>query len=71
MAEIAFPRRIESALRQSASGFRGMTFGKFIAWLLLISISVLFIIPLVWMISTSLKEPSDLFGMRWIPTRLV
>ena len=70
MAEIAFPRRIESVLRQSASGFRGMTFGKFVVWLLLITISISFIIPLLWMISTSLKEPSDLFGMRWIPSRL-
>jgi multiple sugar transport system permease protein len=36
----------------------------------LLGISILFIIPLLWMISTSLKEAQDLVGARWIPTRL-
>lgn len=44
--------------------------GKVIALLLLLGISILFIIPLLWMISTSLKEAQDLVGARWIPTRL-
>ena len=44
--------------------------GKVFALLLLAGISVLFIVPLLWMISTSLKEPSDLMGNNWIPTRL-
>ena len=44
--------------------------GKILALLLLLGISILFIVPLLWMISTSLKEPSDLVGFRWIPTRL-
>jgi multiple sugar transport system permease protein len=44
--------------------------GKVITLLLLVGISILFIIPLLWMISTSLKEASDLVGIRWIPTRL-
>jgi multiple sugar transport system permease protein len=42
----------------------------FLAWLLLVGIAVLFIVPLAWMISTSLKEPADLIGFRWIPRRL-
>src|SRR5215211_7726138 len=46
------------------------TLGKVIAFLLLLGISILFIIPLLWMISTSLKEAQDLVGLRWIPTRL-
>src|SRR5215211_9501449 len=46
------------------------TLGKVIAFLLLLGISILFIIPLLWMISTSLKEAQDLVGTRWIPTRL-
>jgi multiple sugar transport system permease protein len=46
------------------------SFGKVIALLLLLGISILFIIPLLWMISTSLKEAQDLVGTRWIPTRL-
>jgi multiple sugar transport system permease protein len=44
--------------------------GKVITLLLLIGISILFIIPLLWMISTSLKEAQDLVGTHWIPTRL-
>src|SRR5215207_6094229 len=44
--------------------------GKVIAVLLLLGISILFIVPLLWMISTSLKEAGDLVGFRWIPTRL-
>ena len=44
--------------------------GKVITLLLLLGISILFIIPLLWMISTSLKEAQDLVGTRWIPTRL-
>lgn len=43
--------------------------GKVITLLLLLGISILFIIPLLWMISTSLKEAQDLVGFRWIPTR--
>jgi multiple sugar transport system permease protein len=46
------------------------SFGKLVGWLILAGISILFIIPLLWMLSTSLKEPSDLFGFRWIPTRI-
>src|SRR5215204_4036770 len=44
--------------------------GKVITFLLLLGISILFIIPLLWMISTSLKEAQDLVGNSWIPTRL-
>src|SRR5215213_5140076 len=44
--------------------------GKVITLLLLLGVSILFIIPLLWMISTSLKEAQDLVGIRWIPSRL-
>jgi multiple sugar transport system permease protein len=44
--------------------------GKTIAFILMLGIAALFLIPLFWMISTSLKEPQDLMGVRWIPTRL-
>lgn len=40
---------------------------RFLAWLVLAGLSVLWITPLFWMISTSLKTPQDLFGNRWIP----
>ncbi len=38
-----------------------------VSWLLLAGISFLFMVPLFWMISTSLKTPQDLVGFRWIP----
>lgn len=43
--------------------------GKIVVFIILAGISILFLIPLVWMLSTSLKEPFDLIGFRWIPTR--
>jgi multiple sugar transport system permease protein len=46
-----------------------MTSGQWIAFFLLVFISILFLVPLFWMISTSLKDPQDLQGVRWIPTR--
>ncbi len=49
---------------------RGWTVGKFLALLLMLGISVLFLVPFVWMLSTSLKEPSELMSKNWIPSRL-
>lgn len=40
------------------------------AWLLLAGIAFLFLVPLLWMISTSLKTPADLVGNRWIPSEV-
>lgn len=40
------------------------------AWLALASISALFLVPFLWMLSTSLKDFSELFNNRWLPTRL-
>lgn len=50
--------------------FRKWTPGKFAAWIILIAMSIVFIIPLLWMISTSLKSPDDLVVFKWIPSRL-
>lgn len=46
---------------------RQFTLGGLIVWLLLAGLAILWLTPLVWMISTSLKTPQDLFGYRWIP----
>ena len=64
--------KVEKATIQERAIFRRSywSLGKVIALLLLLGISILFMIPLLWMISTSLKEASDLVGFRWIPTRL-
>ncbi|HZJ09612.1 MAG TPA: carbohydrate ABC transporter permease [Trueperaceae bacterium] len=43
------------------------SFWHFVAWLGLVSISVLFLVPLFWMISTALKEPAELMRNNWIP----
>jgi multiple sugar transport system permease protein len=70
MATVTYPEKVEIQASKTPSWLRQMTFSKWLAWLMLILITIAFIIPLLWMISTSLKEPSDLFGMKWIPTRL-
>lgn len=41
--------------------------GRFWAWLVLVLLAIVWIAPLLWMISTSLKTPQDLFGSNWIP----
>jgi multiple sugar transport system permease protein len=62
--------RARVARRTQFRFFQGWTLGKLLAWLVLVGITILFIVPFLWMLSTSLKEPSDLIGVRWIPTRI-
>lgn len=47
-----------------------MTVWRFLAWLLLIGLSILFITPFLWMFSTSLKDFRDLYDPSWIPSYL-
>jgi ABC-type glycerol-3-phosphate transport system permease component len=56
--------------RYSRPRFRGWSREQIAAWLLLVGVSILFVMPFLWMLSTSLKEPGDLIGTRWIPTRI-
>lgn len=57
------------SLRMEATeGKNPLTLGRLLAWLLLVGIVLLFIIPLLWMLSTSLKTPRDLMGDNWIPS---
>ncbi|HEX6289621.1 MAG TPA: carbohydrate ABC transporter permease [Herpetosiphonaceae bacterium] len=44
--------------------------GALLAWLLLASLSILFLVPFFWMLSTSLKDIRDLMDTRWIPQRI-
>ncbi len=46
------------------------TAGRLVAFLLMIGIGILFMVPFLWMVSTSLKEPGDLLSKSWIPSRL-
>jgi multiple sugar transport system permease protein len=56
--------------RQPQFHARNWGLGRILAFVLMIAISLLFLVPLAWMISTSLKEAGDLAGTHWIPRRL-
>lgn len=45
--------------------------GRWLAWLVACFLSALFIIPLIWMISTSLKSLESVFAPNWIPNPIV
>lgn len=70
MNTTAIPATTLEVPRQVKKTPRKWTLGQILGLLLMLFISFLFIVPFLWMISTSLKEPADLAGMRWIPTRL-
>jgi multiple sugar transport system permease protein len=57
-------------MRRGRFDIRQLTPGRVVAFILMLLVSALFLIPLFWMISTSLKESSDLAGSSWIPSRL-
>ena len=58
------------ALRQDfRRRWRRLSIGEILALLLLLGLSFLFLVPFFWMLSTSLKDPRDLFDTRWIPSR--
>lgn len=44
--------------------------GRVLAWSMLVGIAILWLVPFVWMLSTSLKDSTDLMNKSWIPTRL-
>jgi multiple sugar transport system permease protein len=70
MESVAQPVPVLAPVTRSRFNWRQLTPGRVLALILMIMISALFLIPLFWMISTSLKESSDLAGSNWIPTRL-
>ncbi len=41
--------------------------GKTLVWILLVGITILFLVPFAWMLSTSVKTPQELQGLIWIP----
>jgi multiple sugar transport system permease protein len=69
MATTANPfNKIFKRNRQEARLNWRMTPARFVAWLLLLAVTFLWIVPFLWMLSTSLKTPPDLFGRNWIPS---
>lgn len=68
----ALEQRGATALSQTQRRpWRRMSLGSLLAWLLLVVLSVLFMVPFVWMLSTSLKDFGDLAGTNWIPDPVV
>ncbi|MGC9468494.1 MAG: carbohydrate ABC transporter permease [Anaerolineae bacterium] len=55
--------------QNTPSWLKNWTLGKLAVFLMMLGIAFLFIVPFLWMISTALKEPSDLVGTNWIPKR--
>jgi multiple sugar transport system permease protein len=55
--------------KQSETDPARLKIGLILAWMLAAGISILFLIPLAWMISTSLKDSTELVGTKWIPNR--
>lgn len=57
----------EARADEPQRAFLQLSFGHILAWLALVILAILWLTPLIWMLSTSLKTPQDLFGFRWIP----
>lgn len=64
------PRKAQDAQRAPRRWYR-FTLGSFLAWLLLVGLSILFIVPFMWMLSTSLKDFRELFNSSWIPENIM
>src|SRR3712207_2079257 len=59
------------AVQRERRPFFRFTPGTFLAFLILIGLSVLWIVPFLWMLSTSLKDFRELFSPNWIPEQIV
>ncbi len=70
MTAIPAQRASTIAIRNPRRWLRGWTVDRLLALLLMIGISILFLVPFVWMLSTSLKEPGEIMSKNWIPSRL-
>jgi multiple sugar transport system permease protein len=69
MAAISTPTNF-SEFAARARQRPGLIVRKAIAFVLMCFIAFLFLVPLFWMVSTSLKDSSELIGLDWIPQRL-
>jgi multiple sugar transport system permease protein len=66
----AVGQRDTATIPDAPAGRFNYSLGSIIAWLFLVGTSILFIIPFFWMLSTSLKDVTELGGSHWIPNRL-
>src|SRR5919199_343094 len=70
MATVVEQRGTAQPIAREQGPRPAFSFGKLLAWLFLVGLSILFIVPFVWLLSTSLKDFRELFGPHWIPQRL-
>ncbi len=59
------------ATRRIAGGPRLKPLATGAIYLALAVLSVFFLMPFVWLVSTSLKSPGEIFGASWLPQRLM
>ena len=66
---LAAPARTDYARVRSDSGRRGKLVRLGLTYALLVVVGIFFLAPLLWMLSTSLKLPSEYFtaDLRWLP----
>lgn len=65
---MAVTSRIAQAQRMTS--WQRFKVSRIIAWLILAGVAFLFVVPVVWMLSTSLKTSADLANPNWIPQPL-
>ena len=61
---------MQRAWNATGRRMRDYTLIDWLLWLMLIAVAVLFLTPLFWMISTSLKEPYEMMNNNWLPKEL-
>jgi len=59
------------ATRRIAGGPRLKPLATVAIYLALAVLSVFFLMPFVWLVSTSLKSPGEIFGASWLPQRFM
>lgn len=65
-------QQLEQAQTASrAPGRLRFSFWNFLAWLVLIGLSVMWLVPFLWMLSTALKGDREVFSPGWIPSPIV
>ena len=68
-ASVAIPGEAAAAARREPTR-KPLDPGKIAAFLVLALMAFLFVVPFVWMLSTSLKDFDDLAGTNWIPKKI-
>ena len=53
--------------RPSGGRLTSVSVGRVVMWLLLAGVAALFVVPLLWMLSTSLKDARSVFSPSWLP----